>query len=393
MPKKQTQNLSVPTRKNVLVDFIPAVLKNTKSEGYHIEYHFKDKITGKLLRKRFYLNRVVNAYLRKKDGINHALRIVHELNEKLKNGWTPFFETDDQRLYTPILLLRDIYLRDKKRDVREATFVSYSSMTKMFNEWIEGSNRAGKVTGNFLKYDAICYMDYILEKGCSNRTYNNTLKGMRALFSWAIEKCYCKENPFSNIKTKTKEAKKRILIDEASRKKIAEYLSVKNPQLLLVCKLVYNSAMRPKEIANLKIEDIKLENRYIIVRDTNAKNRKSRCATITADVIEYLRQFEKLPDRYYLFGMNKDLLPAEKRCALSRFRKLWDDMRTKLKLPQEMQLYSLRDTGMIDLLHAGVDELSVQHHFDHSDLSIQAIYTNHFDPNLNERIFKNAPKF
>jgi site-specific recombinase XerD len=68
-------------------------------------------------------------------------------------------------------------------------------------------------------------------------------------------------------------------------------------------------------------------------------------------------------------------------------------MRTKLKLPQEMQLYSLRDTGMIDLLHAGVDELSVQHHFDHSDLSIQAIYTNHYDTNLNERIFTNAPKF
>ena len=100
-----------------------------------------------------------------------------------------------------------------------------------------------------------------------------------------------------------------------------------------------------------------------------------------------------LPNDYYLFGMNKELKPAAKRCALSKFRKMWDDMRTILRLPQEMQLYSLRDTGMIDLLHAGVDELSVQKHYDHSDLSIQAIYTNHHDPNLNERIFTNAPKF
>jgi site-specific recombinase XerD len=130
------------------------------------------------------------------------------------------------------------------------------------------------------------------------------------------------------------------------------------------------------------------------VREDNAKNGKARCATITADVIEYLRPLtENLPDNHFLFGMNKDLLPDAKRCALSKFRKLWDDMRTKLKLPQEMQLYSLRDTGMIDLLHAGVDELSVQKHYDHSDLSIQAIYTNHHDPNLNERIFTNAPKF
>lgn len=394
MPKIQNNDLIERQERNILVDFIPAVLKHTKSEGYLIEYHYKDKISNKLVRKRYYLNRVVNAYRKKSDGVNHARRIVHELNEKLKTGWTPIFVTENQRLYTPLLELRDLYLNNKKRDLRSETMRSYSSMTNMFNEWIEATNRSGKVTGNFLRFDAICYMDYVYDKGFSNRTYNNTLKMMRALFSWAMEHCYCKENPFANIKTKTKETKKRILIDEDSRRKITEYLRVKNPQFLIVCQLVYNSAMRPKEIANIQIGNIKLENRYIVVTEDNAKNKKARCATITADVIEYLRPLIKgKPDNYYLFGMNKELQPAAKRCALSKFRKMWDDMRTKLNLPQEMQLYSLRDTGMIDLLHAGVDELSVQHHFDHSDLSIQAIYTNHFDPNLNERIFTKAPKF
>ncbi len=47
-----------------------------------VEYHYRDKISGKLVRKRFYLNRIVNSYLKKSDGINHARRIVHELNEK-----------------------------------------------------------------------------------------------------------------------------------------------------------------------------------------------------------------------------------------------------------------------------------------------------------------------
>lgn len=394
MPTRKIQTPAQQKQKNILVDFIPAVLKCTKSEGYHVEYHYLDKITGKLMRKRFYLNRIVKAYTKRSEGINHARRIVHELNCKLQHGWTPFFETEDQRLYTPLLQLRELYLANKQRDVRDATFTSYSSMTKMFNEWVEGCNRSGKVTGNFLKYDAVCYMDYVYSKGYSNRTYNNTLKGMRAFFSWAVEHCYCKENPFATIKTKAKETKKRILIDGKSRKKITEYLKSNNPQFLIVCQLVYNSAMRPKEIANIQVGNIKLDNRYIVVTQDNAKNKKSRCATITADVIEYLRPLiTNLPNDYYLFGMNKDLMPDAKRCALSKFRKLWDDMRTKLKLPQEMQLYSLRDTGMIDLLHAGVDELSVQHHFDHSDLSIQAIYTNHYDPNLNERIFKNAPKF
>lgn len=393
MPINRIETLA-HSGKNTLIDFLPAVLKNTPSEGFLIEYHYRNPITNKLVRKRNYVNRIVLSYKRKSDGIKHAQRIVMELNEKLRDGWLPIFNTDDQRLYTPILKMRELYLKDKEKELRHATYIAYSSLTKKLNDWLISSKNDKLVTGSFKKSHAIKYMDYIMESDVSNRYYNNNIKAMRAYFAWAVEHCYIIENPFSTIKTKINSPKKRILIDEKSRKKIANYLKENNPQFLCVCQLVYNSAMRPKEIANIKIEDINIDKRHIVVHEDNAKNGKARCATITADVLDYLKKFMILPGNYFLFGMNDNkIMPAERRCALSRFRKLWDDMRKVLKLPKEMQLYSLRDTGMIDLLHAGVDELSVQHHFDHSDLSIQARYTNHFDPNLNETIFRNAPKF
>ncbi len=68
-------------------------------------------------------------------------------------------------------------------------------------------------------------------------------------------------------------------------------------------------------------------------------------------------------------------------------------MRNATGLPKEMQLYSLRDTGLTDLLHAGIDQLTVQHHADHSSLAIQNIYTDHYDSGLNEKIYTMAPKF
>lgn len=393
MPTNRIEILA-NSKKNTLIDFLPAVLKNTPSEGFFIEYYYRNPITNMLVRKRNYVNRIVLSYQRKSDGIKHAQRIVMELNEKLRDGWLPIFNTDDQRLYTPILKMRELYLKDKEKELRHATYIAYSSLTKKLNDWLILSHNDKLVTGNFKKSHAIKYMDYIMESNVSNRYYNNNIKAMRAYFAWAVEHCYIVENPFSTIKTKINSPKKRILIDTKSRKKIADYLQENNPHFLLVCQLVYNSAMRPKEIANIRIEDISIDKRHIVVREDNAKNGKARCATITAEAIEYLQKFMTLPGNYYLFGMNdSNMLPAEKRCALSRFRKLWDDMRKVLKLPKEMQLYSLRDTGMVDLLHAGVDELSVQHHFDHSDLSIQARYTNHYDPNLNETIFQNAPKF
>ena len=54
---------------------------------------------------------------------------------------------------------------------------------------------------------------------------------------------------------------------------------------------------------------------------------------------------------------------------------------------------SLRDTGITDLLHAGVDPLTVQHHVDHSSLAIQSIYTNHFDTGVNDKVFNSGVEF
>ena len=67
--------------------------------------------------------------------------------------------------------------------------------------------------------------------------------------------------------------------------------------------------------------------------------------------------------------------------------------KASVAVPEEMQLYSLRDTGITDLIHAGVDELTVQHHADHSSLAIQNIYTDHYDPTLTDTIYKKAPDF
>ena len=389
----RNQQFSESSNRTPLIDFYPAILKHTKSEGWLIEFKYLNPISGEMERGRHYMNRLINSYQRKQDGIEHAKKICYEITNKLKGGWTPVFESDNQRLYTPIEKLRELYLNDKRGVVRDATMQSYSSMTHIFNEWLKLSNRLGKVTGAFRRDDAVYYMDYITAKKVSNRSYNNMLKGMRAFFSWAFEHCYIKENPFSTLKTKKKEEKKRKPIDAATRQKIRKYLEKKKPQLLTVCMLVYNAAMRPKEIANIKIEDLHLAQHYISVNSDNAKNGKARCATISKEIIKRLVPLASQPGNFYLFGMNEDLQPDRKRCALSKFRKLWQDMRDELNLPDEFQLYSLRDTGMIDLLHNGVNELSVQHHYDHSSLRIQAMYTNHYDPGLNETIFKNSPKF
>ena len=93
----------------------------------------------------------------------------------------------------------------------------------------------------------------------------------------------------------------------------------------------------------------------------------------------------------YLFGPR--YAPGTKQIRYQNFREDWSRMREELHLPKQMQLYSLRDTGINEMLKSGIDPLSVMQHADHHDLSITTRYANHVDHNLVRTIRENAPAF
>ena len=364
--------------------------------GFYAEYYVYDSIKEDMVRKRTRLSSVVNRYRTVRERRIAAQELVEEINRKLAGGWSPLHQSEDSRLYTPISELCEKFVTAKEREgVRATTLTNYKSYTGLFLRWCEDTGRSRKCSGTFLRVDAVQYMDSILEKGTGNRHYNNTMKALRCFWQWAFEHCYCKENPFAGLKLLPKTAKKRILVDAESRRRVTTYFEREKPQMLLVSMLVYSSAIRPKEISNIQLKHINLARHFILIEADNAKNGKARCATITREIENLLAPLlERYSNKdYYLFGTGKQMLPGEKQARRNYFTKCWDKMRSDLMLPEEMQLYSLRDTGLTDLLHAGVDQLTVQHHADHSSLAIQNIYTDHYDAELNDRVYNNAPLF
>ena len=65
-------------------------------------------------------------------------------------------------------------------------------------------------------------------------------------------------------------------------------------------------------------------------------------------------------------------------------------MRKALKLPMIYQLYSLRDSGIHDLLIDGVANLDVMHAAGHSDLKMTTRYADHIDDEMISRINNQA---
>jgi len=379
-------------------NYLPAVLKTNQS-GWIIEYYVENPQTQMLARKKIKLQRLLMRYPSKTEARRHINNIVVALNMKLSTGWNPYFMGEDSRLYTPLKEVTEKYLEEIKRNIRAATYSSYSSFVSIFGEWLE--KISPNIYSSMVTHALVAkFMDYVYNErkgrkgdSMSNRTYNNYIKNGSAFFSWMIDKCYCKENHFMKVKAKKKEEKKRVLIPEETRERITKYLLEKSPNYLLMLKLMYNSLIRPKEIRGLLVSDISTAKGQITVRSDVAKNGKKRIVPMTPDIIEDLLKLnlQSYTSNCYAFG--EDFKPSKTKLTDFSMHKYWAKMRKKLNLPEEMQQYSLRDSGIFEMLKRGIDPLSVQQLADHSSLEMTTIYAKHLDPNLQKIIVDNSPKF
>ena len=386
--------MTVQKNSKVQIDFnfIPAVLHKSK-DGYRIEYYVINPVTMKMTRQRLRVDKIFKAYKKKRDALIHIEGIIEGINAKLRTGYNPFFEGEDSRLYEKLSDVAEKYLAEKRKDIRPDTMRSYSSFITMLLGYFNRLNQ-NQTASMVNKSLAVKYMDYIYnERNVSNRTYNNHIKMARSFFNWCIEKCYAKENPFNQIKPKRKQEKKRIVIPAETRQIMRNWLKENNKGLLLVSWLVYYSLIRPTEIRRIRVADVSLKNHCILIHGDNAKNHHTRFATIPEEVELFLldNNYLNAPLNYFLIGNN--YCPSDTMASHSHFGKDWISMRKAIDMPQEMQLYSLRDTGITEMLKSGIPDLTVMQHADHSDLSITSIYANHADPNLIETIRNKVPEF
>lgn len=373
------------------LNYLPAQVKHN-AHGWQVEYHALDPATGKLKRHVTKLNSLRKRYDRISDFRAHCNTIVNTINAKLAGGWTPFGEMQNTRLFTPINIVAEAYLKEKETEIRIDTLRSYKSFCKGLLEWCDVNFKNGQMA-LFNRVLAVRFLDHCFgDRNLHGRSWNNQLKQARAFFTWAVEKCYAKENPFSGIKPKREDVKKRVLVPPETRRQITEWCEKHNPGFLIVCELVYSALIRPKEVSNLRVGDVYLNEGYIHITTANAKTHYERFASITPEIVARLREYMVggAPSDY-VFGTGWK--PGKNKLTANSFQKNWLKVRKAIGFPVEMQLYSLRDTGINEMLKIGIDPLTVMQHADHHDLSMTTRYANHADPHLQETISARAPKF
>lgn len=359
------------------IDFKPPKLHQTGPEWY-VYYSVKDPCTHKFRRYRIKVNRGGKVERRAA-----ARQIMASLAERLSLGWTPYAETTSRLSIVPLFDILDAFEKIRAKEMRQQSVDTYRSFLRVFRKWLK-DNRADETTlvSVFDWKAAISYMDYIENKPhVSPRTYNNYLSFQVTLFDWMKDKGYVSENPFLKIRRKPKflMKKTRRTLTEDELSTLFDYLEDNNTQFLAICLLCLCCLLRPKEIALLRCSDIDLSRQVVHVASEVAKNRKESFRTIPSAVVEKLRRLNLQNPQWYIFGRHlgdaSDFSPGREPVSKKKFSDFWDNyVRPACGFGNDLQFYSLKDTGITRMLGEKVPISFVQQQADHSSVAMTAVY-------------------
>lgn len=415
---------STLTIQQTSANFVPADLRHD-TNGWYIVYYAFNPIISKLEMKRIKLNLLkkrCRSMVEFKVQVNDIMRTIdNQLRTAALNcvqttaatpativpevatvaASTPVVAplstpsapvSENVRYYKTLDEVTRIFTAEKEKELRNSTMRSYKSFCHMLREWANEHYPYIKMS-MFERAHAVEFLDDMAAKGLGPNTYNNMIRLGSVLFIWAKAKCYTRENPFDGQKRKRVLEKTRTIIKPEHQALIDKWFADNQPEMRIVCRLIYTSLLRPIEITRVQVKQIDFVNHCIRMPREKTKTWEAREGRLDAELEEMLRKHIQgaNPDDY-LFA--DSLWRCGKRpMGNGTYGKAWDRMRTDLKLPKEYQLYSLKDTAINSMLKAGVDDLSVMQAAGHKDLSMTTIYANHHDDKLIDNLNQKAPKF
>ena len=360
------------SKRIVFVDYKPAELRANKV--WYIEYYAKNPLTEKL--ERF--KKRVPSMKSQREREKYAKKMVQAINQKLETGWSPFYENPSNQ-YKSLEDSFSLFLKQLEKEVKDGikrpdTLRSWKSFFSNISAYINEKHLDIKFVLNIDFLFVNNFLDYIYyDKRNSPRTYNNYLAYMKGFFEWAKLKGYAKQNPAEGIKSKPKVQKKREPLTAEVKKCIKE-LRDKDFHFFTCCMLTYFCLIRRTELTKLKVSDVRLSESRIILDGSITKNRKTDSVTIPDVFLPILAQHLATANNSdYLYG--KDFKPGKVQLNPKKISDTWIKYRKKYKFDSKFQFYSLKDTGIMDLLNSGIPSIKVRDQARHYDIKQTEAYT------------------
>lgn len=269
---------------------------------------------------------------------------------------------------------------------------NYKKDLKEYNNFIVSN----KLNYKNLSYeDATKYLKFLNEEKNAKSSISRKLSSIRSFYKFLVLNNITDKNIFLIVSSPKKDKKIPKFINYSD---INEIFNVPNintssgQRERLILEILYGSGVRVSELVNIKLKDINLNNKSILIYGKGSKERIVSFGDYAYEMIlKYINEgrvnlLGNIKSDYLIVGKNKENLTTR------RIEQIIDKIIEKTSIKLNITPHVFRHTFATHLLDNGCDLLAVQELLGHVSLSSTEIYTHVSNEHLREVYRKCHPR-
>ena len=282
------------------------------------------------------------------------------------------------------------FLKDDKK-LSDNTLQSYRRDIEQYEKYVSDN----KI--NYLKVTEetiLEYMEYLREENKKESTISRSLASIRSFYQYLIRVKKIKKDPTMTIES------------PKINKRVPNILTSKEVELLLeqpkdvdlkgtrdkaMLEFAYATGMRVTEMISLDIDDVKMDEGYVVCRGRN----KARNIPLGSMSLKALKEYIEDARPYLIRDENEEALFVNvngTRLTRQGFWKIVKYYKEQAHIEKEITTHVLRHSFATHLLQNGADLKAIQTMLGHSDISSTQVYMQFQDPGIKNEYKKAHPR-
>ncbi|MBO0452211.1 tyrosine recombinase XerC [Enterococcus sp. MJM16] len=265
-----------------------------------------------------------------------------------------------------------------ERGYSNKTKEAYQRDLDDFCDFLRDSGEPLLISVNHL--DVRVYLAFLNDRKYSRNTISRKIASLRSFYQYLLKHEKIKENPFSYVHLKKKQARLPRFFYEKEIESLFDSVNGVKPldqRNRALLEVLYGSGLRVSECANLKLSVIDFDNNVLLIHGKGNKDRYVPLGSYAADaILEFIRDGRKRLMNH--FGKDHDYLFINHRgekITSAGIEYVLNQIIKKSSLASDIHPHMLRHTFATHLLNNGADLRTVQELLGHANLSTTQIYT------------------
>ncbi len=271
------------------------------------------------------------------------------------------------------------YLQTDKRASKN-TIQAYITDLELYAEFLHNHQKDIDTVSNIKRENIEKYIMSLKRKNLSKHTIARKVVAIKDFHQFLFSENITKENPAKYIDTPKSDKTLPVVLTKEEVEKMLNSISTEDKigiRNRAMMETLYASGLRISELLDLKLADLHLKEKYMVVI---GKGNKERMVPLGDMAVIYLRKYIEQA-RLELKKGNSDLLffnyKGEK-MSRQGFYKYIVQLAKDCGISKEISPHTIRHSFATHLLEGGVDLRVVQELLGHEDISTTQIYT-HID--------------